>query len=72
MSLNQSNVQGMFELKSDEVGEKLNDFKDKRDELNSQVRVQLDKRNEINRQVKELIRGPEAEGHQERGEWKGR
>ena len=30
LSLNQSNVQGMFELKSDEVGEKLNDFKDKR------------------------------------------
>ncbi len=55
LSLNQSNVQGMFELKSDEVGEKLNGFKDKRDELNSKVRVQLDKRNEINRQVKELI-----------------
>ncbi|MBF93274.1 MAG: hypothetical protein CMB78_05825 [Euryarchaeota archaeon] len=45
----------MFELKRDEVGEKLNDFKDKRDELNSKVRGQLDKRNEINRQVKELI-----------------
>lgn len=55
MSLNQSNVQRMFELKRDEVGEKLNDFKDKRDELNSKVRGQLDKRNEINRQVKELI-----------------
>ncbi len=55
LSLNQSNVQRMFELKSNEVGEKLNVFKEMRDELNSQVRVQLDKRNEINRQVKELI-----------------
>ena len=55
LSLDQSNVQRMFELKSDEVGEKLNGFKEMRDELNSQVRVQLDKRNEINRQVKELI-----------------
>ena len=55
MELNQSNFSDVFEKKTQEVSEKLADFKTRRDQLNVKVRGQLDKRIEINSQVKELI-----------------
>ncbi|MAH98366.1 MAG: hypothetical protein CMA12_03305 [Euryarchaeota archaeon] len=55
MALDDSNMDVIFGNKTEEVSEKLSEFKSLRDELNGKVRGQLDRRNEINRQVKELI-----------------
>ena len=55
MTLNESNLDEIFEVKTGEVGDKLSEFKSLRDALNEKVRGHLDRRNEINRQVKELI-----------------
>jgi len=55
MTLNESNLDEIFEVKNEKVSDKLSEFKSLRDALNEKVRGQLDRRNEINRQVKELI-----------------